>query len=186
MRAIEFRGFSVFDDNWVYGLLIRHENDTSIIEDQEGIPHICHTSSIGQFIGLRALGDVGKGWDWVGFRKDGTRKVMTEKYDEKALDFNFMNENGFSSMEPVNNGPKLYEGDIVSSMFTNNKRKKDGRLYTERVNSLIVFCEKSLRCKLKRLERGRDYRGTYTFDIGWDIRLVGNSTENPEMIKEIA
>ncbi len=163
---------------WVYGLLVDHGEEYSLIQAESGIKHMCLTSSIGQYIGGRALGDEGEGWHWTVLYKDGSTKIFPP--DKDTSDYG----KGWASAHPTNNGPELYENDIVTSTYRNGKKKSDGSYYKERVHSLIVFDGGSLEWKLQRLEEGRGYRSYSSWFLGEDILLVGNSTEHPHLLSD--
>lgn len=179
-RKILFRGFSTNAKKWVYGLLTHQAPKRSIITDRNGVMWNCYSSSIGQHIGGRALSE-GDGWHWAALMDDGTIKTIS-KNDEKVQQFGWMKENGASSLHPVNNGPELYEGDIVSAKFTNGKRNSKKELFTERVNCLIIFDHANLQWRLQRLQYGRGYMNYFGSDLGWDIKLIGNATEHPHLL----
>lgn len=183
-REIKFRGFATHAKKWVYGLLMKHVGKTSIIIDESGVLWPCYASSIGQFIGAKALGE-NNGWHWTAIMKDGTIKTFSKDH-ENITAFGWMKKNGVSSMQPTNDGPDLYEGDIVSAKFTNGKRDSKKKLYTERVNCLVVFDHANLEWRLQRLQAGRGYGGSYGSQLGWDIKLVGNSTEHPHLLNDKA
>lgn len=164
--------------HWVYGLLVDHGEEYSLIQTEDGIKHMCLTPSIGQFIGGRALGDEGEGWHWTVLVKGGEVKKFPA--DSDASDYG----KGWVMAIPDNNGPELYENDIVTSVYTNGKKKKDGTYYSERVRSLVTFNGRLLEWDLLRIERGRGYESCSKWFLGEGIRLVGNSTEHPHLLTD--
>lgn len=182
-RAIRFRGFSRHAKKWVFGLLTKQGAKTSFITDDKGAIWPCYSSSIGQHIGACAMGE-GVGWHWSAILEQGGVRIVPDSDESHA--FGYMKENGISSMHPTNNGPELYEGDIVSAKFTNGKRDSKGRLYTERINCLIVYDHAKLQWRLQRLQAGRGYGNYYGSALGWNVKLVGNATEHPHLLNDEA
>lgn len=54
MREIKFRGFSIFNDDWVYGYVIKMNENYYILQELEGYKYkVVDKNSIGQYTGLK-------------------------------------------------------------------------------------------------------------------------------------
>ncbi len=180
-RVIKFRGFSEVLNNWVYGLLIHHGDKTSLIRDDSGYEWSCLTSSVGQFTGARSLGKEGEETLTIVMMRNGLVVRLPKNSDPD----NYGLKGKYNTFYQDNNGPDIYEGDIVTTKFTNNRKKKGKGLYTERVRSLVVFDNGDEHAwRLQRIENGLGYGSYYGGNLGWDPIIIGNSTEHPHLLRD--